>query len=789
MSGPQNLPRIAGDHVAIYEAYYKLANPKGSPSIGAMEAAGFLKKSGLSDVVLSRIWDLSDPQGRGFLDKTGFYTALKFVSLAQAGETITIENLYTHTKNPPKVGDIPKIPPQVPPSAMKMLPGDSDEWAMGPGDVAKYQKTFNSLHPEGGYLSGNKVKGVLLESRLNVDILGLIWDLADQDKDGKLDIFEFSVAMHLVYHALQKHHIPKQLPSALQKSMMKPSIPVADEGFASFPTDLAPPPAVPPPPVIPALPTSILSDINRTSSALSNLSLLSDEPVRAPELDWVVTPEQKRNYDKIFKQSDLDNDDLVSGAEIKDIFLQSGVGQGFLAHIWALCDTNETGKLTSEQFALALWLIDRKREGIDPPAVLAPNMVPPSLRAGAAIDAVAPMEALVPSKTPEPAYSNPELKMIAEEIEKIVAERRTLDREMTQRTADIVIKTGEIRSLQKEMDTLTATLKQLEHQKVEAQKRLNDLQEQVKKTNEQCAKQEETIKEQEVEVESKRSKLQSLKDEELSLSRQYDKNTKELEDLTIKLQDTQLEFSQMKAMVTQLQESQRQMRDALDSCKSAIETSDPDVVTDYYLKLSPDFREVQQSLEAESKPKESSPPATQSYSFDNKFEDDPFKPKTTDSWADSSGFDDSFDTPFNGQTQAANNAFGDPFGGSATTNATAISSNDAKDKFDEDPFAILHAPAAGGNVHTNIAPTSQMAYRSTSPIPALPPKKAKQPPPRPAPPKSMQNKVKPFESESNDFANFADFEKHLSDFSDDPFKNYRYEDPFHIADPFKEDVK
>ncbi|XP_059614607.1 epidermal growth factor receptor substrate 15-like 1 isoform X2 [Phlebotomus argentipes] len=780
MSGPSNLAQIAGKHAAIYEAYYKQANPKNSPMLGAMDAAKFLKKSALSDVVLSRIWDLSDPQGRGYLDKQGFYTALKLVSMAQQGTELSLTEIYLSVPNPPKVGDIPKIKPQVPPPAAVMLHDDSTEWAMSALDEAKYQKTFNSLRPENGLLPGNKVKGVLMESRLPVETLGQIWDLADQDKDGSLDIYEFSVAMHLVYHALQKRQIPAALPTALKKSIAKAPVAEEPELFADFPTDLAPPP-VAPPPAIPSLPASLIADVPRApTAALSNLSLLSEE-LPKPAVDWVVSAEEKRQFDAIFKRSDMDNDDLVSGLEIKDIFLQSGVSQNCLAHIWALCDSMQTGKLTSEQFALALWLVERKKRGIDPPTVLAPNMVPPSLRGD---QPVVDAPALVASKTPEPTYSNPELKMMAEEIEKIVTERRVLEREMSQRAADIVIKTGEIRSLQKEMDTLTATLKQLEHQKVEAQKRLNDLQEQVKKINEQCAKQEETIKEQEAEVDARRSQLQSLKDQEMNLSKEYDDSTKELEGLTLQLQDTQLQISQMKAMITQLQESQRQMRDALESCNSAIETGDPDVVTDYYLKLSPDFREVRESLEAESKPKKESPPVSASNtSQDSKYYEDPFKPKV-DSWGNPSGFDDSFDTPFNGQSRndlddyntdpfskqpvkGISDYHADAFGGQPRLDNSDIHADAfgepitaaPKDKFDEDPFAILHAPTGGGsNLHTNIAPSSQLSYRSTSPIPALPPKKSKQPPPRPAPPKSMQSKVKQFD-DSNDFANFADFNK------------------------------
>lgn len=53
---------------------------------------------------------------------------------------------------------------------------------------------------------------------------------------------------------------------------------------------------------------------------------------------------------------------------------------------------------------------------------------------------------------------------------------------------------------------------------------------------------------------------------------------------------------QIKAMFTQLQENQRQMNDAVNSCKSALETEDIGAVSDYALKLCPDFREVKQQL-------------------------------------------------------------------------------------------------------------------------------------------------------------------------------------------------
>lgn len=54
----------------------------------------------------------------------------------------------------------------------------------------------------------------------------------------------------------------------------------------------------------------------------------------------------------------------------------------------SLCDTKQIGKLNSEQFALAMWLINQKVQGVDPPASLTPEMVPPSLRAKAPAEGI-----------------------------------------------------------------------------------------------------------------------------------------------------------------------------------------------------------------------------------------------------------------------------------------------------------------------------------------------------------------------------------------------------------------
>ena len=49
-----------------------------------------------------QIWDLSDPSGKGFLDKDGFFVALKLIALAQNGHGVDVSNVHL-TVPPPNM--------------------------------------------------------------------------------------------------------------------------------------------------------------------------------------------------------------------------------------------------------------------------------------------------------------------------------------------------------------------------------------------------------------------------------------------------------------------------------------------------------------------------------------------------------------------------------------------------------------------------------------------------------------------------------------------------------------
>ncbi|KAF0760905.1 epidermal growth factor receptor substrate 15-like 1 isoform X1, partial [Aphis craccivora] len=768
----------------IMNAIILPVDPTNKGNIGAMDAANFLKKSGLSQVVLSQIWDLSDPTAKGFLTKQGFFVALKLIALAQAGQEISMLNITQQTI-PPNMGEASKlIASKVLTTGLVTSVTNMNDWSMKPSERMNYDKMFESLRPVNGTVAGDKVKGLLIDSKLSVDTLGKIWDLADMDKDGKLDQHEFAVAMHLVYKALEKYAIPSVLPTELLPPAKRKGI------MANSPV-----------PVLPVLSSSATSNLVKQPPKRPITPSIGLVPL--PTTTWVVTVEEKARYDSMFLESDVDMDGFVSGPEIKDR---------------SLCDINQHGKLDMEQFSLAMWLVERKLKGIDPPNTLSPEMVPPSNRI------VTPSNAVQILEKP-PMYTNPELDMIQKDIDELVKERLILETEIAQKEADLKIRSGEVKSLQGELDTLSATLKQLENQKGEAQKRLNDLrnqtmlveneiininqtikaeQVQVDNLRRQADEQELTLKVQEADLSSKKQELEELKTLEHKLEKDQAEMGKRLDELNSMLQNSQLQISQFKNKVNQLEENKRQMENTIESTEKALAEGNVYAIPDSLLTFNLEFRDLECSrLLGKIVDNKNSfenvngftPTSGQSGSRDeNSFKTDFFT--NNDAFSTNNKVETFSNDPFTSFDDSRTRSQStDPFGGE--TNVSKLSDrHEDKDEFGCDPFAILHAPTRPSS-----APPPQ---RPESPTPALPPKKGKQPPPRPAPPRPAPYHAPASHnssSTSSEFADFANFSNKFSqnirtepkavsqsnsfEFTEDPFKDYRYDDPFKI-DPFSD---
>ncbi|XP_074953744.1 epidermal growth factor receptor substrate 15 isoform X4 [Phalacrocorax aristotelis] len=522
----------------VYEKFYRQVDSANAGRVLASDAAVFLKKSGLTDLVLGKIWDLADTDGKGILNKQEFFVALRLVACAQNGLDISLSSL-----------NLPVPPPRFTDTSSPLLLGGTASsdvpWAVKLEDKAKYDAIFDSLNPVNGLLSGDKVKPVLLNSKLPVDILGRVWELSDIDRDGMLDRDEFAVAMFLVYCALEKEPVPMSLPAALVPPSKRKPISV--------------------PGAMPLIPPS--TSTKESHQSLPPVGVLA---AKTPLTQWVVSPADKIKYDEIFVKTDKDMDGFVSGVEARELFLKTGLPSALLAHIWALCDTKDCGKLSKEQFALAFYLINQKlTKGIDPPQALTPEMIPPS-------DRGVSLQKSTPGPNSVADFSAiKELDTLNNEIVDLQREKNNVEQDLKEKEDTIKQRTSEVQDLQDEVKRESSNLQKLQTQKQEAQEILNDLDEQKAKLEEQlndirqkCAEEAHLIAMLKAEITSQESKISAYEDEltkaQEELSR-LQQETAELEHciesgkaqlgpLQQHLQDSQQEINSVQTKLLELKE-------------------------------------------------------------------------------------------------------------------------------------------------------------------------------------------------------------------------------------------
>nr|CAD7202293.1 unnamed protein product [Timema douglasi] len=129
-----------------------------------------------------------------------------------------------------------------------------DPWAIQPRERARYEEQFRALQPVNGIVTGDQVKGFLLQSQLPPQILGHIWcvscfrqscgNLSDTDADGKMNINEFSIACKLINLKLRNFELPKTLPPSLLQQNKPPGVPMPSTNLLQNV-----PPAIPPLPL------------------------------------------------------------------------------------------------------------------------------------------------------------------------------------------------------------------------------------------------------------------------------------------------------------------------------------------------------------------------------------------------------------------------------------------------------------------------------------------------------------------------------------------------------------
>ncbi|KAM8728353.1 epidermal growth factor receptor substrate 15-like 1 isoform 2-T2 [Acanthopagrus schlegelii] len=746
-----------------YESYYRQLDPLNTGKISAGDAAQFLKKSGLSDSTLGKIWDLADSERKGYLDKRGFFVALRLVASAQGGNDISLNNLNRNLA-------APKFRDTSSPLLSASTSGPDSQWAIRPDEKGKFEAIFESLSPLNGLLPGDKVRPVLVNSKLPLDVLGKIWDLSDVDKDGHLDKDEFTVAMHLVYRAMEKEPVPVALPTAL----IPPS---KRKKFASgLPGAVA---------VLPAMPGLMggpapLKETLRSTPPLSSAGLLSSSTVNLspkhsfkssspPAVNWVVPVADRERYDDIFKKADTDNDGLVNGTEVIEIFMQSSLSQTMLAQIWGLADTKQTGKLTREQFSLAMYLIQQKTtKGVDPPSTLTADMIPPSERTAASAAA----HDSASSTGSAELTGIKELDDLSQEIAQLQREKFILEQEIREKEEAIRHQNSDVQDMQDGLDRESSSLQDLESQKQVAQERLEEMDQQrsklegmlndvkqkcqeetqmISSLHSQIRSQETDLRSQEDEVSRTKVELSRLQEEEAQLEQSLLSGRVQLDSIVKSLKTTQDEINQARSKLSLIQDNQKEVTKTIEQYNSALSDINggnlsnlPDLSEGFAERENGGFRSTDDSFKSKiamfNNNSAKEPPADP-FQTEDPFKSDPFTdPFGGDPFKESDPFKGTSSEDFFKRTDKPD-LFGssDPFGRrptppakpSAFSSGDPFSSNSPKLK-DSDVFGTTDPFGSNsfGSKGSGFADFSQMSKKSDNPV--LPSKKNV--PNRPAPP-------------------------------------------------------
>lgn len=132
--------------------------------------------------------------------------------------------------------------------------------------------------------------------------------------------------------------------------------------------------ALPPPPTPPS------GTQSRSMSFASEKAPSIESPGSASGAEWAVKGPSKLKYTQLFNTTDRTRSGFLTGAQARNILMQSKLPQASLAQIWALSDIDSDGRLSCDEFVLAMYLCEIATQGEAIPAKLPPELVPPSYR-------------------------------------------------------------------------------------------------------------------------------------------------------------------------------------------------------------------------------------------------------------------------------------------------------------------------------------------------------------------------------------------------------------------------
>ncbi|KZT03547.1 EF-hand [Laetiporus sulphureus 93-53] len=420
------LPPLTQEDKAKFMKIFFGAGPKNGFLSGA-RARDLLLKSRLPSETLLQIWDLADVSCRGSLAIGDFVIAMYLVQACMTGRLAPLPSalppeLYQQAGcnaifSPARLA-IPGPSLTTTPNLQTSpaLPGAPAYFGIQPTAQDHTDRIFQTLDTEGtGKVQSYVIMSFLLKLGLSMDVLNQIWSTADTGSKGYLTRAEFAIAMKLAEMKKAGQELPaspssSEVEQASSSAAPQPTVPEAslidlDEPLGG--------PSTPRPPVAEVSgPNSDLLAVNTlivppqlTGSAFFEPS--SPQPTSplpqpsSPEQmpngsvqPWAINPVVKARFDTFFDTLDPWRKGYIEGDIAVTFFAKSKLPDNVMADIWDLADVNHDGRLTRDEFAIAMQLIRETIKGKELPSQLPPSLIPPSLQSS-------PPSQLPPRESPQ----------------------------------------------------------------------------------------------------------------------------------------------------------------------------------------------------------------------------------------------------------------------------------------------------------------------------------------------------------------------------------------------------
>lgn len=381
---------LTADERNYYEDQFRKLDKEDLGIVTGEAAKPLFAGSSLSAQILSQVWAMVDINNKGFLNKDEFSAALRTMGHLQQYPTLPVTaELYSQ---PP--ARLPNLNGIVPPLEHTPTSNLSTASVQGLGqippisaqDVSKFSQLYERAANGATTLAGDKAKEIFLKARLPNQILGTVWGLCDKNASGSLEKPEFIMAMHLIQLLMTNNPSVSTLPTTLPPQLWK-SLDVTDAQ-------------------VPAMPLSANSTGRSSLTRQGTISRLSAGVFTNASTDWSLSFDKKQQFDAIFDSLDKSHAGALSAQVLVPFFLSSRLNQETLASIWDLADIHNNAEFSKVEFAIAMFLIQKKNAGAQLPDVI-PDQLLQSPALGLYTQQQTPQMA-IPSRDTKPSFQDPQ---------------------------------------------------------------------------------------------------------------------------------------------------------------------------------------------------------------------------------------------------------------------------------------------------------------------------------------------------------------------------------------------